>query len=294
MSRAGFEPAGETMHYLDYNEQIHHTTGDFPLAFYPVDMRHERYRMPMHWHRETELIRVRRGRLSLYIDDHEAEAHAGDLALIAGGVIHGGDPEDCVYDCVVFDAGLLLGVDACARALKGVLGRSILLTAAAIASDPEFNGAVERLFRRCGDGVAQNAPGIVGALYELFGALSEKRAEAVLDTPSARFGQKAEQLKPALEYIETHYSQPITLSALARLTGMSPKYFCRFFRTIVHRSPIDYVNYYRVECASHFLSSGDMTVAEIAQHCGYNDSSFFIKQFRKYKGVTPKQYRKIG
>ena len=42
MSRAGFEPAGETMHYLDYNEQIHHTTGDFPLAFYPVDMRHER------------------------------------------------------------------------------------------------------------------------------------------------------------------------------------------------------------------------------------------------------------
>ena len=181
-----------------------------------------------------------------------------------------------------------------AHALKGVLGRSILLTASVIASDPEFNGAVERLFRRCGDGVAQNAPGIVGALYELFGALSEKRAEAVLDTPSARFGQKAEQLKPALEYIETHYSQPITLSALARLTGMSPKYFCRFFRTIVHRSPIDYVNYYRVECASHFLSSGDMTVAEIAQHCGYNDSSFFIKQFRKYKGVTPKQYRKIG
>jgi len=34
-----------------------------------------------------------------------------------------------------------------------------------------------------------------------------------------------------------------------------------------------------------------MTVAEIAQHCGFNDSSFFIKQFRKYKGTTPRHYR---
>ena len=71
----------------------------------------------------------------------------------------------------------------------------------------------------------------------------------------------------------------------------SPKYFCRCFRAILHRSPIDYLNHYRIECASHFLTASDMTVAEIAQRCGYNDSSFFIKQFRKYKNTTPKQYR---
>ena len=59
----------------------------------------------------------------------------------------------------------------------------------------------------------------------------------------------------------------------------------------MHRSPIDYVNYYRIECASSMLASSDMTVAEIAQHCGYNDSSFFIKQFRRYKGTTPRRYR---
>ena len=279
------------MHYLDYNEQIQHRTGDFPLAFYPVDVHHERYRMPMHWHRETELIRVRRGRLNLYIDDREAVAEPGDLALIAEGVIHGGDPEDCEYDCVVFNAELLLGVGACARRLKGVLNHSIFLKARAIAGDGEFHAAVRRLFGRCDAGVEANALEITGALYALFGGLVRCRGEAELDAPSSRFGQKAEQLKPALEYIETHYGQSITLEALARLTGMSPKYFCRFFRTIVHRSPIDYVNYYRVECASHFLTRGDMTVAEIAQHCGYNDSSFFIKQFRKYKGTTPKRYR---
>ena len=279
------------MHYLDYNEQIQHRTGDFPLAWYPVDVHHERYRMPMHWHRETELIWVRSGRLNLYIDDREAVAEPGDLMLIAGGVVHGGEPEDCVYECAVFDAGLMLGQDACARQLKGVLNHSIFLKRVSMEADEGLYRAVNALFGRCRDGVDDNMLEITGSLYALFGALVRCRDRAVLDTPSSRFGQKAEQLKPALEYIETHYGQGITLEELARLTGMSPKYFCRFFKTIVHRSPIDYVNYYRVECASHFLTSGDMTVAEIAQHCGYNDSSFFIKQFRKYKGTTPKKYR---
>ena len=279
------------MHYLDYNEQIQHRTGDYPLAWYPVDIHHERYRMPMHWHRETEVIRVGRGQLSLYIDDREVLARAGDVMLIAEGVIHGGDPEDCVYECAVFDATLLLGPDACARRLKGVLNHSVFLKAGTIGADPALQVAAEALFERCRDGVDGNVLEITGSLDALFGALLRCRNRAALDLPSSRFGQKAEQLKPALEYIETHYGQGITLETLARLTGMSPKYFCRFFKTIVHRSPIDYVNYYRVECAGRLLLRGDMTVAEIAQHCGYNDSSFFIKQFRKYKGTTPRHYR---
>ena len=279
------------MHYLDYNEQVQHKTGDFPLAYYPVDQRHPRYRMTMHWHRETEIIRIRRGQLNLYIDEREIDARAGDLMLIAGGVLHGGDPVDCVYDCVVFDASLLLGADACKRALKETLEHSVLLRRDAIDTDPAFREAVKALFSLCEDGVCGREPGIMGGLFNLFSRLTGKRDEAQLAAPALRLSRRAEQLKPALEYIETHYGQPITLEKLARLTGMSPKYFCRFFKAIVHRSPIDYVNYYRVECASHFLTVSDMTVAEIAQHCGYNDSSFFIKQFRKYKGTTPKRYR---
>lgn len=279
------------MHYLDYNEQIQHRTGDFPLAYYPVDARHERYRMPMHWHREAEIIRVNRGRLALYIDNRALDLCAGDVALIGGGAIHGGEPEDCEYGCVVFDPGLLTREDACKRGMKPLLGRNIHLRRADLTADPGFSRAVDALYDAVSAGVAGRELKIMGALFGFFGKLAEKRDDARTDVAAPRFGHKAEQLKPALEYIETHYGQPITLEALARLTGLSPKYFCRFFRAIVHRSPIDYVNYYRVECASHFLTATDMTVAEIAQHCGYNDSSFFIKQFRKYKGTTPKQYR---
>ena len=279
------------MHYLNYIEQIQHRTGDFPLAFYPVDMHHPRYRMPMHWHRETELIRIREGRLNLYVDNRALDARAGDLVLIGEGVIHGGEPEDCVYDCIVFDPAMLMGVEACKRGLKPVLGHNIFMKADAITQDPALQAAVDALYARVSGGILGDELRVLGALMGFFGALAGSRASAQMDVAVPQFSHKAEQLKPALEYIETHYGQPITLETLARLTGLSPKYFCRFFRAIVHRSPIDYVNYYRIECASGFLTTTDMTVAEIAQHCGYNDSSFFIKQFRKYKGTTPKHYR---
>jgi AraC-like DNA-binding protein len=131
---------------------------------------------------------------------------------------------------------------------------------------------------------------IVGALYGVFGRLSQHAQEAV-EVQASRAGVKAEQLKPALEYIEKNYGGQVTLEVLARETGLSPKYFCRCFRAVTHRSPIDYLNHYRIECASFLLTSSDMTIAEIAQRCGYSDSSFFIKQFKRYKGTTPKKYR---
>lgn len=281
----------QRMHYLDYNEQIQHRTGDFPLAYYPVDERHERYRMPMHWHREAEIIRVMRGSLALYVDNQSLELRSGDVMLIGEGVIHGGEPEGCEYGCIVFDPALLTREDACKRAMKRVLGRSICLRREMLDADDKLTESIDALYASVSAGIEDGALHVMGALFGFFARLSDRGDAARADIAAPRFRQKAEQLKPALEYIETHYGQPITLEALARLSGLSPKYFCRFFRAIVHRSPIDYVNYYRVECASHFLTATDMTVAEIAQHCGYNDSSFFIKQFRKYKGTTPKRYR---
>jgi len=280
------------VHYLDYNEQIQHRTGDFPMAYYFVDERHPRYHMPMHWHRETEILRIRSGSLRLYIDDREIVARAGDILVIGEGVIHGGDPEACVYECLVFDPKpILMYVEACKRAVAPVLNRNIFINGDVFREDAGFNAALSRIYRCGEEGISGIELRTMGALFDFFGMLTERMDSGRIDVFYTRSGQKAEQLKPALEYIETHYGQNITLDELARLTGLSAKYFCRYFKAIVHRSPIDYLNYYRIECASYFLISSDMTVAEIAQHCGYNDSSFFIKQFKKYKGATPKQYR---
>lgn len=280
------------MYYLNCNEQIQHRTGDFPMAYYFVDEHHPRYRMPMHWHRETEILRVRSGQLRLYIDDREILIQPGDALFIGEGAVHGGDPEKCEYECVVFDAKkLLIHAEACKRSVGPLLNRNIFIRSGDLCQYPPLGHSLDTLCQLGHQGLSEMEVRALGALFTLYGHLTSALDAPATDVFQSRSGQKAEQLKPALEYIETHYGQNIALEELARLTGLSAKYFCRYFKAIVHRSPIDYLNYYRIECASHFLVASDMTVAEIAQHCGYNDSSFFIKQFKKYKGTTPKQYR---
>lgn len=277
------------MKYPDYNEHILHGTPDRPIACYYVDEKHPRYRMPMHWHIECEIIRVRQGVLHLYVDDARITAREGDLIFLGKGAVHGGEPEGCIYECVVFDPALL-GSEPCARALSPLLRAGMHIQCSQIENGPQFSALAAQLFDCAPDPDDGHMLLAVGCLYALYGRLSLlNETDGLRSDPLAR--RKAEQLKPALEYIESHYASHISLGELARLTGLSPKYFCRYFRAVVHRSPIDYLNFYRVECASALLSSSDLTVAEVAYQCGFNDSSFFIKQFRRYKGATPRQYR---
>ena len=280
------------MHYLNYNEQIQHRTGDFPLAHYSVDEHFPRYRMPIHWHKESEIIRIKRGKMRFFLDDVEHLAGAGDILTIGSGVIHSGEPENCEYECIVYDPQALIpAIESCQLPLTELLRRNVYLENSQIESIPGFRSSINRLF--------ETAANLEGRSFEMLSAIfgflhyqMDNLDNAQVGKVNERTWQKAEQLKPALEYIEHHYGQHISLEMLAKLTGFSPKYFCRYFRTIVHRSPIDYLNYYRIECAARFLTSSDMNVAEAAVHCGFSDSSAFIKQFRKYKGTTPKQYRK--
>ena len=277
---------------LDYHEKIQHRTHDFPLAHYYVDEHFSRYRMTMHWHKEMEIILVRSGRIRFYLDDRELLAEAGDLLTLGSGVIHGGEPENCVYECIVFDPQALTPqMGSLRNELQPLLRNNIFLKNSAIEADSRLRDAARQLFALAQDSFVSRGLEMMGAVFSFLGLQLRSLSSAQLQTVSEHSWQKAEQLKPALEYIEQHYGQRITLDTLARLTGFSPKYFCRYFRTIVHRSPIDYLNCYRVECAANLLATADMNVAETAAHCGFSDSSAFIKQFRKYKGTTPKQYK---
>ena len=59
------------------------------------------------------------------------------------------------------------------------------------------------------------------------------------------------------------------------------------------KTPIAYLNYYRIECAGELLKLTDKTVTEVAMSCGFNDMSYFSKQFKRYKNVSPLKYKKI-
>lgn len=128
-----------------------------------------------------------------------------------------------------------------------------------------------------------------GFLYLLFGTilaehLYEENAENKISN------EHLTSIKNVLAFIAENYPNRVTLDEMAKIAGMNSRYFCRYFRSMTERTPIDYLNYYRIECACEMLSTRNISIKETAISCGFNDESYFIKTFHKYKGVTPKQF----
>ncbi len=99
-------------------------------------------------------------------------------------------------------------------------------------------------------------------------------------------------IREALKYINTHYSQRITLRETAEIAGLSPKYLSSIFKKDTGSSFTEYINNLRINEAKCLLSTTTLTVFDIALSTGFEDQSYFTKVFKKATHLTPLQYRK--
>ena len=250
--------------------------------------------MSFHWHVEFELIRILSGSLTVTIDEIEFLAEAGDSIFIPAGSIHSGIPDDCVYECLVFDMNMLMNkTDSCCRLLRQITDHEVSVQT----HYPKSCNTIHRTLWTLFDAAASKKEGyqlvVFGAMYQFFGTLFSEGFCKNAPDEEHRSHKRILQLKQALEFMESSYNLPLTLEEISGSVNMSPKYFCRFFHEMTHRTPIDYLNYYRIERACYQLITTDLSITEIAYASGFNDLSYFIKTFKKYKGTTPKKYLKI-
>lgn len=103
---------------------------------------------------------------------------------------------------------------------------------------------------------------------------------------------KVELIKKIINYIHENYSNKIYIETLALEANMNTQYFCRFFKNIVGKTPVDYINSYRIEKSAELLQTEALSISNIALSVGIDNFSYFVKQFKKYKNCTPSQYRK--
>ena len=285
------------MYNLVFHEQKQHGTIEFPAEYYYITQEHPRYHMVFHWHKEWEIIRILKGYFLLHLDGQEYHAQAGDVFLVRDGMLHGGIPQDCVYECFVFDLhGLFRDINSVKKYLRPIY-RNVLLPQVFFPNrQADIYPIVDELMGEFSPSLERSYPELatLGSISRLFTVILRKGYVVETEAPQQDNSRKVAQLKAVLEYIETHFNNQLTLDTLAGVAGMSPKYFCRFFRTITQQTPMDYVNYYRIEQAARLLSSADWSVTAVGLECGFNDSSYFVKAFKKYKGITPKQYQKMN
>lgn len=95
-----------------------------------------------------------------------------------------------------------------------------------------------------------------------------------------------------LSHIEKHFAEPIRVAQLAKLARLSESSLLRTFRTVMGTSPLDHIIRVRIDKASELLRHDDVRVTEAAYQCGFHDSNYFARQFRKVTGRTPRQFQR--
>jgi AraC-like DNA-binding protein len=84
-----------------------------------------------------------------------------------------------------------------------------------------------------------------------------------------------------------------TRNKMAGMSGMSNSTLTRFFNRFVGCSPVEYLLRVRIKKACALLSFPDLTISEIASSCGFSDSNYFCRQFRRRMKCSPLERRKF-
>lgn len=93
------------------------------------------------------------------------------------------------------------------------------------------------------------------------------------------------------DYIEEHLAEDLRSEDLSRIFRYSSNYIGQMFKVEFGCSLNDYINKKRIEHAKKYLRHETLTVSEIAYKVGYNDVHYFCTLFKRYVGITPKQFR---
>lgn len=123
-------------------------------------------------------------------------------------------------------------------------------------------------------------------IYELFFFLSQEVAH--LTDP----GSKSELATKIKFYIDAKYTEKLRLDELADRFAIHPNHLSRVFREAYGIAPKQYLQNLKLEKSAQMLSSSNMPIRLIAESLGFEDQHSFSKAFKKYRGVSPRDYRK--
>lgn len=120
-----------------------------------------------------------------------------------------------------------------------------------------------------------------------------KRLRELLDDEIGQATKKTDdRFREILMFLQKHYHEEVGLDEISTHIGLSRSECCRYFKKQSGQSIFDYLTQYRVHKSMDMLSGTDYDIAQIAQDCGFSNQSYYSQRFKKFTGITPRQYRK--
>lgn len=128
---------------------------------------------------------------------------------------------------------------------------------------------------------------------KLFGCLLDFQRRFIMEMAQKHENDTVRPVRKAKEYIQSHYSEPLTLEGISEMVGLSTAYFSALFKKTEGEGFAKYLINVRIEQAKVLLRETNLPVTEICRRVGYNDLRHFTHTFERATEVKPSVYRKL-
>lgn len=281
----------------------HWEDATFPFGVYINEYaKMDNHTLPLHWHKMAEYNLVLAGKVELHIDDQLLTLDAGDCVFINSNTLHGGvqltSSEDAIVCAICFSPELL------SENVQNTVYKKYFL--------PLFGKTI------CGFKIDRTtAPGnrihdvlcnlslqnkdAFGYELSILSQISELWLHTLLYINERDFESEFKIVSPSrsggimkslLVYVQENYAKKISIDLLSSHAHISRSECFVYFKDHTGKTPLEYVNDYRISQAEHLLRTTSLSILDICLSCGFSGQSYFGEMFKKRYGISPAKYRK--
>jgi AraC-like DNA-binding protein len=229
-----------------------------------------------------ELIFVRKGNLAIQEEEQTFDVQAGQSLILWPGRRHWGTAPfspDLSFYWVHFNLPT-------ERSSNG--SSDLKIAQYVTVSRPDH---ITELFRRFLDdqesGVLEATPAALLLLLMLCEVARSRIPATTRESASVRLVGRADT------YIRTHFHQPISPAEVAKAMECNANYLSRIYHQVYERTLTETIHQCRLRNARQLLVEDDRNIDEIARACGFSDTGYFRRLFKRREGITPRAFRRL-
>jgi AraC-like DNA-binding protein len=254
---------------------------------------------PWHYHPDYELTLIEKSEGTRFVGNHIERFKDGDLILLGPNLPHIWKNDEAYYE----KNSLLRAHCTVIHFKDNSFGETFFQL-------PEMEN-VRRLLQKANRGIKVTGKTRDALSAEMIRLFNEKGIYRILELLSilekiavskditqlsspgfcnAHNETDSERMSCIYNYILQNYNKEISLDEIAEKVNMNTTSFCRYFKSRTKKTFTNLVNEIRIGQSCKILIEKDMSISQISFECGYNNLSYFNRQFKKYTGMNAKQY----
>lgn len=282
----------------DATEIIKYNNPDIPLYIQQQKLStYTNMQALCHWHDDIEFIRILSGSMNYYVGGQKIQIDENDGLFVNTRQLHYGysvNHNECEFICILFHPQLLFSNAGLMQKYFTPIADNTGLSYFYLSSGQEKHREILNRLDQITAAQKQKSDGFelaeLAHLHHLWMnlCLILKPSDHIVFSASDK---DAAIQKRMVDFIHQHYATKLTLEQIAGAGGVCRSRCCEIFKKHLNRSPIDFLNTYRLEVSMQLLKETAMNITDIGSTCGFGSPSYFSEMFMHYKGCSPSGYR---